>query len=748
MLRVKTKAVVLWLVLTSAFQQGLTQTHIRGRVTDVKGKPLMYANILLKNSYDGAIADSLGQFLIPLKELKDSLTLEARMMGYAPAQQKIGKAQFNKPMLFALRQELSVLEEALVTAGSFEASDKKRASAVLNTLDVLTTAGSNADIMAAIRTLPGAQKVGNQTGLFVRGGAGNETKQFIDGTLVSNPFYPSAPDLAQRARFSPYLFKGIIFNTGGYSALYGQALSSAVILETIDLPEKSEKKFSFSTAFIEAGMQHLTHNKKASYGFNYNHTNLAPYFSVVPQRFDYHKTPRIHDAEGNARIKTKNGIVKFYSLYSDFEGGFRRATIDSAALKSEFSNQNKNWYNNLSWKENWGNGWKTNVGTGFSISDNRNRQLLLNSTNEHITTGVSYLDAISFPVVNSIQQLMQTKVVLEKNFAKSALRFGGEWQRQKETLKGAYAANLNDNLSATFAETDVNLTQAVAVKAGVRFEYSSLLKQAVVMPRLAMACKTGKNSQVSLAYGTFFQKPENEYLFRSARLQFAKADHFIVNFQKMTPLQTLRAEAFYKTYQHLVKTAPACASDGNGYAKGIELFWRDKKTLKHIDYWVSYSLLDSKREDLNFPRQLQPTYAAKHTAHLVEKFFIPHIKTGFSITNSFTYGFPYYFLRRPNNSSEWQVSEEGTLPYNYSTDISLYHLPFFAKKTKRALSVVVFASVSNVFNRNLTYGYNFTHDGSHKEPVLPTANQFYFLGLFINLGEDRSGEAIDGQLNR
>jgi hypothetical protein len=33
------------------------------------------------------------------------------------------------------------------------------------------------------------------------------------------------------------LFKGTVFSTGGYSALYGQALSSALILESIDLPE-------------------------------------------------------------------------------------------------------------------------------------------------------------------------------------------------------------------------------------------------------------------------------------------------------------------------------------------------------------------------------------------------------------------------------------------------------------------------------------------------------------------------------
>lgn len=36
--------------------------------------------------------------------------------------------------------------------------------------------------------------------------------------------------------------------------------------------------------------------------------------------------------------------------------------------------------------------------------------------------------------------------------------------------------------------------------------------------------------------------------------------------------------------------------DGDGFAKGFELFWRDKKSIKNVDYWISYSYLDSKRD--------------------------------------------------------------------------------------------------------------------------------------------------------
>jgi hypothetical protein len=50
-----------------------------------------------------------------------------------------------------------------------------------------------------IKNLPGAQQIGNQEGLFVRGGTGEETKQFIDGTLLNNPYYTSVPILPHAA---------------------------------------------------------------------------------------------------------------------------------------------------------------------------------------------------------------------------------------------------------------------------------------------------------------------------------------------------------------------------------------------------------------------------------------------------------------------------------------------------------------------------------------------------------------------
>jgi hypothetical protein len=67
----------------------------------------------------------------------------------------------------------------VITAGSFEASDEKRMT-LLNPMDIVTTAGTNADITAAMNLLSGTQRVGEQSGLFVRGGSGEEAKVIIE----------------------------------------------------------------------------------------------------------------------------------------------------------------------------------------------------------------------------------------------------------------------------------------------------------------------------------------------------------------------------------------------------------------------------------------------------------------------------------------------------------------------------------------------------------------------------------------
>ncbi|MEO5781654.1 MAG: carboxypeptidase-like regulatory domain-containing protein, partial [Ginsengibacter sp.] len=354
------------LLLINYSAQG--QTNISGKILDNKNKPLTGISITLKNTYDGTTSDSLGNYSFSTGE-KGAQTLEISATGYKPFEQPINLAGQPVTLNISLKELVTELKAVVISAGTFEASDQKRTT-VLNPIDIVTTASANADITAAIKTLPGTQQVGETEGLFVRGGTASESKTFIDGTLVNNFYYSSEPGLAQRGRFNPFLFKGTIFSAGGYSALYGQALSAALILESIDLPEQSSADLAISYLAVGGGIQKLAKNKKSSWGISYNYTDLSLAFKLIKQKPDYFNVPVLHNLDANFRIKTsKTGMLKYYGTFSSTKVGFRYADIDSVGMKDAFKLHNINMYHNLSWKEKLGTGLKLTA--GFSYSTNK-----------------------------------------------------------------------------------------------------------------------------------------------------------------------------------------------------------------------------------------------------------------------------------------------------------------------------------------------------------------------------------------
>jgi len=750
----KTVMKKVYLLLFLSLVSGLVSAQVRvsGKIKDNKGHILPGASITIKDSYDGGTTDSSGNFSFKTYE-KGERTIIAKNIGYKPVEQKITIDKEPITLSFNLKEEINELSAVTVTAGSFSAGDKQR-GAVLSSIDVATTAGANADITAALKTLPGTQQIGEQEGLFVRGGAGYETKQYIDGTLVNNPYYSSVPDIAQRGRFSPFLFKGTVFSTGGYSALYGQALSSVLLLESIDLPEKSEIDASISPLLAGLGTQQLAKNKKSSWGINYNYTNVALYFGIVKQTPDYFTMPQFHSGDANFRFKTKKGgMVKYYTTFSYNQLGLRRQDIDSLNLKDAFSLYNHNWYNNLSWREYLGRGWKMNLGSSFSTNKDNFSQQLQDANNQLKQYGSStfWMQAKGFTNVGR-QDLAQAKAVFEKKLAGiSAIRFGTEyWHAYNTNAYNDTLRKLTENYNAVFAESDVYLTNDLAAKLGVRFENSSLIQKADIAPRVSLAYKTGKDAQVSAAYGIFYQKPEYQQLFYTTNVGFTKATHYILSYQKMSITQIFRVEAYYKKYDDLIKTIPVSYNyysynnTGSGYAQGIELFWRDKKTFKNFDYWFSYSYVDTRRDYMNYTARLQPNFAATHTASLVTKRFFTDIKTGFSLTYSFATGRPYYNFM-VNNSGKYYLADQGTTkPYN-SLGFSAYYVPS-AGKTNAKTNTVVFASITNVLGANNVYGYNYSYSGLYKQAIVPPAQRFYFIGVFLSWGVDRTDDAINNNL--
>ena len=717
---------------------------ITGKVS-YRNKGIAEVNVTLKDTYDGATTDKDGNFSFETAE-KGNHILTYSHSKYIGVEKNIFISNEDLIINTDLKEQINEIDAVVITVGSIEASDKNR-SAIISPLDVYTTAGADAQISSYVTYLPGVQTVGETEGLFIRGGTGSEAKIFMDGSLVNNYFSNSVPGIAGRDRFNTSLFKGNIFSSGGYSALYGQALSGALILESIDFPEQSSYDFGVSPIFLNAGFQRINDNKTYSYGASAGYSNLKLMQEVLNFNTDFNKAPSGFNGDVNFRIKTKSGgFLKYYGMFSNDLMGVKTASLDGDSEYSLVDLKGKNIFHNLSFKQKFGK-YLLNIGSSYTF----NRSDLnfgtetngLQSEPTRLLTDGNYLNF---------------KTVLERKINRRVTARGGfELNHAHEELSiYEVRKDYKDLISSVFLETDLAISNRFSAKVGARAEYSPYLKESNFAPRFAVAYRLDKDWTTSLAYGIFYQNPESRYINSPAKLDFQRSQHYIFQVQRMTDNRSLRLEAFYKKYDDLIKVQnignipgqyqpvqTAFNNQGNGFAKGAELFWRDKKTIKNIDYWVSYSYLDSERDFMNYPMSLKPNFASQHTVSVVAKRFFPKMKLQTNMSFNYAKGRPYYDIVTENGIN--MIRNEGSLKDFSSLNLSLNYLPNIGKKDAKAFTVFVL-SVSNVLGRKNMYGYNFSNDGNFRSAIVPPVNTFVFVGAFISFGVDKTQDAINNNL--
>ncbi|WP_353147783.1 TonB-dependent receptor [Chryseobacterium sp.] len=741
---------VLLLIFFLTYMMGYAQIKVSGKVT-FKNKGVSEVNVTLKDTYDGATTDTQGNFSFETSE-KGNRILTFTHPKYEEVEKNITIESQEVVVSVQLKEQISEIDAVVVSAGSIEASDRKRATALLTPIDIYTTAGADGQISSALNYLPGVQKVGESEGLFIRGGTASESKIFMDGSLINNYFSNSIPGIAGRDQFNTSLFKGNIFSSGGYSALYGQALSGALMLESVDLPDQSSYNFGVSPIFLSAGFQKLGNDKNHSYGASAGYSLLNLMQKVFDFNTQFINAPQGLNSDFNFRIKTKSGgFFKYYGMYNSNTMGVKTESLESGYDFALVRLKGQNTYHNLSFRQKFG---KYLLNAGASYSYNRSDLKFSTETDDTESRKTRLLNDGNY---------INFKAVLERKINRiSAIRGGFELNNADEKLNFEEVnKHYKDLISSAFVETDLGFSNALSAKIGVRAENSSFLNKSNIALRFALAYRFAKDWTSSFAYGIFYQNPESKYINGPANLDFQKSQHYIFQVQRTSEGRSLRFEAFYKKYDHLIKTfnitpgkeqnqqvLTALNNDGYGYAKGLELFWRDnKKTFENIDYWITYSFLDSKRDFLNYPVSLKPSFAAEHTLSAVVKRFIPEWKMGVNLSYTYAKGRPYYDIATTieNGTSVNYTRNEGRLKDYNALNFSINYLPNLGKKDAKAFTVFVL-SVSNILGSKNIYGYNFSVDGSRSSAVVPPVNTFVFVGAFISFGVDKTQDAINNNL--
>lgn len=704
------------LLLSLAFLLGgclYGQIRLQGSVKDETGEPLLGVNVYVKGTYDGATTDVDGAFSFSTDK-EDSLVLIASFIGFHEA--VIPLEPKSQELNIALKEQISELNAVVITAGSFNASDESK-RVVLKPLDIVTTAGATADIPGALNTLPGTQAVGETGRLFVRGGDGRETKTFIDGLLVHNEYSPSAPNTPGRSRFSPFMFKGMSFSTGGYSAEYGQALSSALILQSKDLADNNRTDISLMSVGTDVSLTRSF--GKSSLAGKVQYTNLTPYFELAPQNLNWDKAPEEFNGNIAYRIKTsKSGMLKFYTNLSSSNMELYEADIASPEVQLPVKVTNDYAHFNVSYREVLNKKWGIRGGASMTKSDDF-ASLDANSRDQELTG-------------------YHAKLVADYQHSdRFALLFGSELlarnlDQQLESQTSSLVQSFNERINASFVETEIFISKSLAFKTGARVEYNSLTNAANLTPRFSAAYKTGAHSQMAFAYGQFYQAPTSQLILTDPSIRPEKSTHYITNYQWIKEGQSFRVELYEKQYQDLTKYAnvydlTTFQQNGDGFARGIDLFWRDNKTFDRMDYWVSYSFLQTERDFQDFPGSFTPAFASAHNFSVVTKKFIEEIKSQIGMTYSFASSRPYH---DPNSESYLSGRTPG------------YHDLSFNISYLYSNQVIVHAMVNNVLGINNIYGYEFASEPDANgvyasRAITPPARRFIFLGVFITLSKNK-----------
>ncbi|MBL0012219.1 MAG: TonB-dependent receptor [Flavobacterium sp.] len=701
----------------------LSQNIISGNVIDNKGKPVAGANIYIDGTYDGTSSNEQGAFSFTTTSTGNQ-TLVVSFLIFETSTTLIDVANY-KNQTIKLRESVTALDAVVVTAGTMESGDKARVS-VLKPLDIVTTAGSAGNIIAALQTLPGTNNVGEDGRLFVRGGEADETQTFVDGIRVAQPYGASTNNLPTRGRFSPFLFSGISFSTGGYSAEYGEALSSVLLLNTQDEPDQNKTDISLMT--VGLGVGHTQKWKKSSLSVNTAYIDLAPYQVAIPQNVDWNRPFQSMSGESVYRYNFNNGIFKLYAAFDASRFDLNQESINRVE-KTRVNLNNNNLYLNSSYKGNlWGN-WQITTGASFGLGQNK---IKIDSNNLDNTENAAHL-----------------KFKLRKNFSdRFKLSFGADYfvTQFDEKYADFNAIGYDSNIAAIYSEADIFFSKKLAAKVGLRLSNNDLLDETAFSPRLSMAYKVAKNSQFSLAYGEFSQLPNANYLkyAQFKRFESEKAAHYILNFQYNKNKKTFRAEGYYKEYNNLVKYDTESAgvdsnysNKGTGFAKGIDLFWRDGYTIKNLEYWLSYSYIDTERDYKNFPKQATPSFVADHTISFVTKYWISDWKSQIGFTHNFSTGRPY---DNPN------VSVSDATKFMNGKTKSFNNLSFNWAYLLTQQKILYF-SVSNVLGTQNVFGYEYaqnpdTNDVYNRREIIPAADRFFFLGFFWTISDNKKDNQL------
>lgn len=697
------------------FPQG--QNIVRGNVCDEKGAPMAGANIYIYGTIDGCTCDTLGNFSFETS-LKGEAILKCTFIGYTDYAEKI-TIPVNDIISIKMKQKSFTLDNIEIVASNFSFGQTEKIKS-MKPLDVVMSGNSCGDIFASLHGLPGVQTVGENGKLYVRGGDSSESQVFINGMHVLQPYDAEPSNTVTRSRFSPFLFKGINFSLGGYDSEYGQALSSVLPMETTDVQTHDKFGLHFSPLSVAAGgTKSLTNS---SFSFNAEYMDLKLYNKIFPDKYDWDKPYRKLSGETQYKVEPSSSCsIKTYIGFDHTELGYNIPLSPFNAYERSLGMTENNMYVNSVCSLNLNRRWNFFAGTAVSWSRN--------VVNGAMIANDEYVD-------RKMETHLKTR--FSKNFtSRYKLSFGIEdyirsYNKSSNTIGSKNVLSMNYNSFGAFVDNQLKISSDFFLKASLRMENKIFKNGVFLMPRTSLSYIPNNRLQMSLLYGHYSQVIGDELdIYGNYIEEQSFSNHYVLSFQYKFPKSTIRMESYFKRYTKL----PLFENDkitlnGKGKSYGIDCFLEDNSVSDNLTTTLSYSYNYSRRRYLEYIDYVQPQFATSHNMCISCKYNIPRIKCIFGLSENISSGRPY---TNPAKPGKLQCR---TKPY-ISTGLNVSYLA--------TPSIIIYASVTNIFNRHNVFNYNYIENpgakgGYIREPVQTSRDRFFYIGIFISLKKSHAYE--------
>lgn len=230
---------VIFVIILSAPCANAT-VHIHGKVYDSDNKPLEFVTVRVSGTPVGTTTDVKGQYSISVAE-RDTLIVKFTCIGYKEVERKLIDAKDDvtlNQMLQLNARELNEVEFAEYKR-QLDGMQDVDAKAYRGAPDV--SGGSIESLITTMAGVTGANELSSQ--YSVRGGSYDENGLYINGMEIYRPQLVTSGEQEGLSAINPDMVDRVQFSTGGFSAEYGDRMSSVLDI-TYRRPEHFEGSFT------------------------------------------------------------------------------------------------------------------------------------------------------------------------------------------------------------------------------------------------------------------------------------------------------------------------------------------------------------------------------------------------------------------------------------------------------------------------------------------------------------------------